>query len=58
MAGEGRVAAVSIELIEGEPTLLQSPLRRRKTARGPARCARIVLLLGEGQQNKRIATRL
>lgn len=58
MAGKGRIAAVSIELAEDEFAELEGLARRRKTAQGLARRARIVLLAAEGLQNKAIAVRL
>lgn len=58
MAGQGRVAAVAIELSDGERRELEGLARRRKTAQGLARRARIVLAAAEGLQNKAIVARL
>ena len=58
MAGKGRFPAVSIELSAEEQAELEGLARRRKTAQGLARRARIVLLAAQGLQNKEIATRL
>ena len=53
----GRVA-VAIELSAAERRELESLTRRRKTAQGLARRARIVLLAAEGLENKLIASQL
>ncbi len=53
----GRVA-VSVELSGAERRELESLTRRRKTAQGLARRARIVLLAAEGFENKKIASKL
>ena len=58
MAGRGRVAAVAIELSDGERRELEGLARRRKTAQGLARRAQIVLAAAEGLQNKAIVARL
>jgi DNA-binding NarL/FixJ family response regulator len=50
--------AVSIALTESERRELKSPASRRKTARGLAQRARIVLLAAEGGQNKDISLRV
>ncbi len=49
--------AISIDLTVDEKLELQSLVRRRKTAHGLARRARIVLLAADGLQNKEIAIR-
>ncbi len=56
--GRGRVAAVSIELTEEEHSELEGLARRRRTAQGLARRARVVLLAAHGRQNKTIAAEL
>ncbi len=56
--GRGRIAAVSIELSGRELEELEGLARRRRTAQGLARRARIVLLAAEGLENKAISTRL
>ncbi len=58
MAGKGRIAAVLIELTEDELAELEGLARRRKTAQGLARRARIVLLASQGFQNTEIAAQL
>lgn len=58
MAGRGRVPAVSIELSIDERRELEGLTRRRRTAQGLARRARIVLLAADGLQNKQIAAQL
>ena len=50
--------AVSIDLTETERHELEGLARRRKTAQGLARRARIVLLAADGLQNRAIAERL
>ncbi len=56
--GRGRIAAVSIELSKREFEELEGLARRRRTAQGLARRARIVLLAAEGLENKAISIRL
>ena len=56
--GRGRIAAVSIELSKREFEELEGLARRRRTAQGLARRARIVLLAAEGLENKVISIRL
>ncbi len=56
--GRGRIPAVSIELPGRELEELEGLARRRRTAQGLARRARIVLLAAEGLENKAISTRL
>ncbi len=56
--GRGRIPAVSIELSGRELEELEGLARRRRTAQGLARRARIVLLAAEGLENKAISTRL
>ena len=51
-------SAVRIELAQGEQAELQARVRRRKTARGDAVRASIVLLAAEGMTNLAIAERL
>ena len=58
MAGKGRIAAVSIKLTDEERVELESLSRRRKTAQGLARRARIVLLASDGVQNQQIAAQV
>lgn len=58
MAGRGRVPAVAIELSDMERAELESLSRRRRTAQGLARRARIVLAASEGLENKQIAAGL
>ena len=58
MAGRGRVPAVEIELSAAERTELEGLSRRRKTAQGLARRARIVLAAADGLENKTIAARI
>lgn len=58
MAGLGRIAAVSIDLSDAERAEIEGLSRRRKTAQGLARRARIVLLAAEGLLNKDIARHL
>ncbi len=53
----GRVA-VAIELSASERRKLEELARRRSTAQGLARRARIVLLASEGRENKEIARQL
>ena len=53
----GRVA-VKIELSDVERDALSDLARRRRTAQGLARRARIVLLASEGLENKQIAEQL
>ncbi len=53
----GRVA-VTVELSEVERRELESLTRRRTTAQGLARRARIVLLAADGFENKKIASKL
>ncbi len=50
--GRGRIPAVSIELPGRELEELEGLARRRRTAQGLARRARIVLLAAEGLENK------
>ena len=50
--GRGRIPAVSIELSGRELEELEGLARRRRTAQGLARRARIVLLAAEGLENK------
>ena len=51
-------AAVAITLSEAERRELEGLARRRKTAQGLARRARIVLAAAEGLENKTIVERL
>ena len=55
--GRGRVA-VAIDLSVAERRELDDLARRRRTAQGLARRARIVLLAAEGLENKTIAAEL
>ncbi len=58
MMGRGRIPAVSNELSGRELVELEGLARRRRTAQGLARRARIVLLAAKGLENKTIAARL
>ena len=51
-------AAVAITLSEAERRELEGLVRRRKTAQGLARRARIVLAAADGLENKTIVERL
>lgn len=53
----GKIAA-SVDLTDRERSELESLATRRRTAQGLAQRARIVLLAGQGVENKDIAARL
>ena len=58
MMGRGRISAVSIASSGRELEKLEVMARRRRTAQGLARRARIVLLAAKGMENKTTAARL